>query len=574
MRAVSLLTVLIFAKVLTLSGREIPLSVWTPLAYFWQDVLLVLLFAVLDAVIRRPWFGWTLYAVIVAFVAINVPLVRAVSTSLTWPMLRAAHGALSDSIVHYVTWANGLLIGGVVAVAVVVPRGARRLPQRWLRTATVVALPLVCLGPLAAARVDTVGLHRNYVLALITTAVPRISAQAASGDWRSSPYPQASQESLSHLRGAARDQNVVLIILESVGAQYLQPYGAAEDPMPHLTKLSRRAIMFEQAYTVYPESIKGLVALFSSVNPALDTKAEQYRTIGTRSLATELGRANYRTGLFHSGRFMYLGMESVVRGRGFDTLEDAGDISGVRFSSFGVDEPSTVRRMLDWIDQGPRDTRFFLTYMPIAGHHPYDSPQAGPFPEEDDMGRYRNALYYADAAIAQLLEGLKQRGLERDTLIVIVGDHGQAFGQHEGNYGHTFFLYEENIRVPLMFVVPGLERPLRVRRVVSTLDVAPTVLDLLGEKQPQEFQGHSLLDPESRMALFFTDYSQAFVGLRDGRWKFLHELESGRCHLFDLEADPAERHNLVEYHSRRVEVYQDRLHRWCAASRAFVLGRR
>ena len=153
---------------------------------------------------------------------------------------------------------------------------------------------------------------------------------------------------------------------------------------------------------------------------------------------------------------MYLGMESVIRHRGYDTLEDAGDISGVHNSSFGVDEPATVGRMLSWIDEGPADSRFFITYMPIAGHHPYDTPEPGPCPEEREIDRYRTALHGCDAAIGRLVSGLKERGLDRNTLLVIVGDHGQVFGQHEGNsVGHSFFVYDE-ITIGDLTLTPGL----------------------------------------------------------------------------------------------------------------------
>src|SRR6266849_4380725 len=144
--------------------------------------------------------------------------------------------------------------------------------------------------------------------------------------------------------------------------------------------------------------------------------------------------------MFHSGRFGYLGMESIIRNRGYETLEDAGSISGNHNSSFGVDEPATVARMLAWVDGLPRGQRFFLTYLPIAGHHPYETPERGPFPDRDEMGRYRNALHYGDVSLAALGDGLRARDLEEDTLWIIYGDHGEAFGQHEGNYGHTFFL--------------------------------------------------------------------------------------------------------------------------------------
>src|SRR5215210_59778 len=93
MRALALLGVLIVAKLSILAGRPIELSIWAPIAYFWQDVLLALAFWVLDVVIRRPWLGWTVYGAIVLYVAINVPIVRVLSSPLTWPMIGAAGGA-------------------------------------------------------------------------------------------------------------------------------------------------------------------------------------------------------------------------------------------------------------------------------------------------------------------------------------------------------------------------------------------------------------------------------------------------------------------------------------------------
>src|SRR5262249_32634304 len=277
----------------------------------------------------------------------------------------------------------------------------------------------------------------------------------------------------------------------------------------------------------------------------------------------------YRTGLFHSGRFMYLGMDAVVRSRGFDTLEDAGDIGGDHDSSFGIDEPSTVRRILRWIDASPRGQPFLVDYLPIAGQHPYTTPHGrGPFPDDSDLNRYRNALHYADAALGQLLRGLRERGLEKSTLFVICGDHGEAFGQHPGNYGHTLFLYEENVRVPLLVAAPGLvHETVRVSRIASLADTAPTILDLLGLPVPVRYEGRSLLAGPSRMALFCTDYSLGLLGLRDGRWKMIHEVESGRSRLFDLDEDPQEQHDLSNQFPDRVESYREHLLSWAAAGR-------
>ena len=151
-RVVSLLGILILAKVLTLAGRDIPLSPWTLPAYLWQDLLFALMFAAFDAAARRPQFGWTLYAAAVAYVLFNMPLIRAVSSPFTWPMIRAARGALSDSITHYVTVTNLLLTSSVLCAAVALPKLSRRLSRlrlRWLRPRWLAALslPLLGLGP-------------------------------------------------------------------------------------------------------------------------------------------------------------------------------------------------------------------------------------------------------------------------------------------------------------------------------------------------------------------------------------------------------------------------------------------
>ncbi len=365
---------------------------------------------------------------------------------------------------------------------------------------------------------------------------------------------------------------MVVVHLESTGAGYLKPYGAADDPMPRLTTLSSHALLFENAYTTYPETIRSFFATQCAIFPAIDTRAEDYEPAHAPALASILAEHGYRTGLFHPGRFRYLGMEEALRNRGYHTREDAGDIGGERESSFGIDEASAVRRMLAWIDERPGKP-FLLTYLPIAGHHPYDAPSPRPFPGDSNVNRYRNALHYADTSLATLLDGLRERGLEDRTLLVICGDHGEAFGQHAGNYGHTLFLYEENVRVPLLIAAPGLIEPARIGRVATLADLAPTVLDLLGLPIPIEYQGRSLLSAEPRMALFCTDYSLGLIGLRDGRWKMIHELDSGRSQLFDLGADPGEVRDLSEELPERTAVYRDHLLRWAAAQKFRVRRR-
>src|SRR6185503_20208298 len=102
------------------------------------------------------------------------------------------------------------------------------------------------------------------------------------------------------------------------------------------------------------------------------------------------------------------------------------------------------------------------------------TPEPGPFDDRQEFDRYRNALRYGDASLGALREGVRARGLDEQTLWIVFGDHGEAFGQHDGNYGHTFFLYEENIHVPFVISVPGAVREtIRSRQIVSLIDTAP-----------------------------------------------------------------------------------------------------
>ena len=570
LRAICLLAVLVSAKALTLAGRQIPVSAWWPFAYFWQDVGVALVFFAVDRTLKRPALAWSAYAVLAAYTALNVPITRVLSTPLTWTMIRAARGPLADAVRHYVTAGNLLALAAPVVLAIALPLLLGRRTVRVRPWAIALGLAVVAIGPFAATRAGTLGLHRNAVGALVATSLPRVEPVAGEADWRASPFPQPRGEDLSSLRGSMRGRNVILVVLESTAARHLKTYGAPMDPMPNLSALARRSIVVERAYAVYPESVKGLFATLCSRYPAFDTAPEIYADVACAPLPRLLRESGYQTALLHSGRFEYLGMPAMIERRGFDLLEDAGAIGGQVNSSFGVDDASTVRRALQWI-AARRGQRFFLTYLPIAGHHPYEASIPGPFKGRDDFTRYLNSLHESDAALGELLDGLRALGLDDDTLVVVMGDHGEAFGEHPGNFAHTLFIQEENVRVPYVIAAPGaIDRERRVQRVASVIDTAPTILDLLGLPAPALHQGVSLLAPDPRLALFFTDYSIGWLGLADGCWKYLLELDAGRSRLYDVCVDPRESRDRAAEFPERIAAYRERVQAWAAAQKDAV----
>jgi hypothetical protein len=609
-RTASLALVFAAAKLTLLAVRAVDgtarglASAWAPLALVYLDVWVVLAWGALDLALVRlargrrwaqAWGGiaWGLYALAVAYSALNVPVARVFSTPLTFPILSATGGALADSIAVYVTPLNLGSAALVLAAGAAFPRALRRPPApraRPLRlVAALAAAVSLLVGPTAAAHVDTLGLHRNPLLTLAATTLAQrraaTGATGATGDHAPAapplvPDPASPARDLSHLAGAARGRNVVWIILESTGAEYLAPYGAARDPMPRTTALAGRGVVFDSVYAAYPESIKGLYSVLCSSWPAAHTDADRYTAarIPCGPVAERFAGAGYHTALYHSGRFAYLGMRGVVERRGFERLADAGDVGGRFASSFGTDEPSTVRSALAWIDGLGRGERFFLMYLPIAGHHPYHSPGDGPRPfgEGSERDAYASDLWRADHAVGELLDGLRARGLDRDTLFVVHGDHGEAFFQHEGNFAHTLFAYEENLHVPLYLMAPGVPGldggGGHAPQVGSLVDVAPTVLALAGLDPPARWQGRSLLSPAPGVARFFVDQATWQVGLRDGPWKLIHDVETGRSRLFRLDRDPGERTNLAAAEPERVARYRDHLAAWAARQRALVVG--
>jgi arylsulfatase A-like enzyme len=259
--------------------------------------------------------------------------------------------------------------------------------------------------------------------------------------------------------------------------------------------------------------------------------------------------------MFHSGRFNYLGMDALIRRKGFDVTEDAGAIGGQVESSFGVPEAATVTRLLSWIDHDTTTAPFFAAYLPVAGHHPYASATGGPFAPTSEMGRYKNALHDADTSLRGLFDGLRVRGLADRTALVIVGDHGNA--------GHTLFVYDENVRVPFIVFIPGMTTARRTSSVASLIDVPATIRDLAGTARADD-EGISLLSSIPRVAYFFTDYALAWAGLRDGCLKYIEDVATARSKLFDVCNDPHERRDLASqtplaarYHDRMTALVSD-----------------
>jgi hypothetical protein len=579
-----LLATLVAAKAALLGARIAdgiapPLGPWLPLALLHEDVRLVVVFAAFAASAAalaraRPRLARparivvaAVYGALTFWTAFNVPVARQLSSPLTYAFLHATGSAISDSISVYLTPFNLGLPLALWAGALALPRLLARHPspsRRALVVAGVAGAAILVLGPTSARRAGVSGFHRNAVVTIVETTLNRHAGRATAGpppltSPACRPLVDPGAAPLAELVGLARDRNVVWVILESTGARALPAYHAAgavapRDVTPHLSALASRAVVFDSAYAAYPESIKGFFSMICGRAPPPRAEASDFGRahVPCAPAAEAFARAGLRTGLFHSGWFAYLGMEAVVRERGFDTLVDAAGIDSPHRSSFGVDDRATAERLLSFVDGVPRTQRFFAVFMPIAGHHPYHAPGAGPrpLPEHDDHDAYLNDLHVADDAFGLLRAGLRARGLDDKTVYVVVGDHGEAFREHPGNVAHALFVYDENVRVPFFVAAPGaMGAQRRAPQLASLIDLTPTTLALAGlladPAAEALYEGRSLLTPGApRVARFFTEQGVRRFALRDGRWKVIVDADAGGTEVYDLATDAGEQHPL------------------------------
>jgi hypothetical protein len=334
--------------------------------------------------------------------------------------------------------------------------------------------------------------------------------------------------------------NVLIIQLESVrGLEtgHLRP-GLSDSPTPYLDRLAQRpdAAVWTRALTFGPPSINGRFALQCSITPS----SRRFITAQTRAtfycLPDALRRRGYRAEMFAAGD-IDMDNSTVWVQQMYDRLW--------RYPQEGQRDRQIFRHAATRIREIGRDGPFIATLISASNHHPFRSLE----PELDVAGygtvhqRIRNTVRYTDDVVEELLESLKSEPWFERTLIVINSDHGYNLGEHGGMVG-AYSLYRESTWTPFLIVGAHPRLPAgRHDNVVTLLDVAPTIADILGLREANPWHGHSLLTVASdrRIQWAFRDSATAEA---DG-WTALFDGQDGRARLYDNERDWLQRHDLA-----------------------------
>lgn len=355
---------------------------------------------------------------------------------------------------------------------------------------------------------------------------------------------------------AGKIKNVLMLVLESTPAEYVQPYDQKYKITPALAKYAENAIIFRNVYAHAPATNKSLVSLLASVYPWLsyNSVTNEFPAIGIPTLSAELKERGYRTAFFNSGDNRFQKTGEFLSYRGFDIVKDCRGINCMQYYAEenkewgpldGVNDECTARELRAWISEH-RSKKFFAMMWTYQTHYPYYTTGERRDIEVHDstLNRYLNAVHHSDRVLQQVIEGLKEDGLFDSTLVVVVGDHGEAFGRH-GQTTHASMIYEENVHVPCFFINPAFSGEWN-ESIGGLSDIAPTILSLMGIDAPADWQGTSLFEAgAARRTYFFCPWSDYLYGYREGDRKYVYNATKDVTEVYDLKKDPFEQHNIA-----------------------------
>jgi arylsulfatase A-like enzyme/Tfp pilus assembly protein PilF len=388
---------------------------------------------------------------------------------------------------------------------------------------------------------------------VVRSAAPRTDADA--------------RRKLHARRPAPTGLNVVVVTLDTLRADRLGCYGFRGIETPNIDAVASEGVLFEQATSTVPLTLPSHASIFTGLIPphhGVRDNGGFFVEAKTTTLAERMKEGGYTTGAFVGAWVLdsRWGLD-----QGFDVYSDRFDLSKYKVVNLGTVQKKGDEVMdlaLAWLE-GVKSKKFFAWVHLYDPHTPYEPPE--PFLSRYPGQKYLGEIAYTDHVVGRLLAWLKGAGVWDRTILVLLSDHGESLGEH-GENTHTFFVYDATQHVPLVVRTPWGDRG-RSRAQVSTVDVMPTVLDLVGLPPPPGIDGRSLarlvLHPAADSPgvayseTYFTRFHfgwQHLRSLRDGQWKYI---EAPTPELYDVQQDPGETRNVYKAFSRRAEDLRLRL---------------
>jgi arylsulfatase A-like enzyme len=465
--------------------------------------------------------------------------------------------------IHMVLLACYLLAGllGILALWRAL-RADRPAARRWPLPAATAALAVAALaGGWGARSILTREQRLRFATLEQTTVATKILAILPLQTSAEAPlFLESSVDTPSRPKGGHKvpGANVVLVSVDALRADHIGIYGYRRPITPNIDALARSAMRFEHAYCQAPLTCYSVPSLLTgdylkSTLPLLSKTPP--------TLARILAAQGYTTAAFYNASIFFCDDKKATSygDRHFDfayaetQLRDAAQLTDNVLAYLQRFNESGKRKLFLWV-------HYFDAHEPYHRHPEHDFGTRS-------IDLYDGEIAFVDRAIGRLVASLNE--LQGPTIFVLTADHGEEFKEHGGNY-HGSSLYEEQIRVPLVIGVPGLKNGV-AGTPVQLVDIAPTLLSLLGIRIPASVRGASLV-PEllnkgapDRCA-FSEVHTKKMVRFR--QWKLIHDYRRSTFELYDLLTDRGERHNLIGQRPRDAAQLKGLLHRWFDRLRA------
>ena len=384
---------------------------------------------------------------------------------------------------------------------------------------------------------------------------------------------------------SARGLNLLVITLDTMRADRVGAYGYGPAKTPNLDRLAQKGIMFENCHAPVPITFPSHCSIFTGYYPI----AHQVRSNGLFflnrnkiTLAEKMKEQGYHT---FAAVASFVLLSKFGLDQGFDIYDDSLKVDRMinNFES-EIDAEQVYSKFSRWFKKLDKEKKFFAWIHFYDPHTPYEPPQQYRTNNTDEA-LYDGEVAYMDHHIGKIINDLESEQLLDKTLVIVAGDHGEAFGEHN-EHGHAIFCYEENLNVPLIFYNPRIfKNPVKVKTHVNLIDIMPTILDLYGSETPPGVQGiplTGLLAGEEKENQR-TFYLESMYGKEEYGWApltaIIHEnykyISLPEPELYDLNKDNREKENLVWKKNRLARELDKKLLKLTADySRAGIDSRR
>jgi len=355
-------------------------------------------------------------------------------------------------------------------------------------------------------------------------------------------------------RNETKYKNIVIVILESTRALSVEPY-ANNGVTPFFDALSKEGVLVKNAYTTSPHTSRAIFSILCGQfpNPGKGIPETLPNGIQNHCLPHILSQEGFQSAFFQSATENFEYRRQLVENMGYESFYplESFELEGFyKANYFGYEDNVMLPASKKWLKANEQEP-FFATYLTVTPHFHYDPVKRYGWKKYNSNKKYNaylNALSYQDHFLSELIQQYKDLGKYKETVFVIVGDHGEAFKEHK-LWGHGNILYQEVAKVPMLVHLPG-ETGRHREKNSSITDVAPTVLELVGVKlEGMVFDGKSLLQEEVHNRDIYLEcvYDRYCSSLIDGRTgnKYIHNYGRHADRLFNLNNDPGEKQDLL-----------------------------